>query len=113
MHKIEKSSPTESPLLFELDPKPAEEMLTSWGGIPLVVQASGIARQGEATRGGEGTAAGLRRGHFRRELRTVERCRGRMLGRFCTSASGPPPLGDDWPRGTFSGGGEEISVRVS
>jgi Transposase DDE domain group 1 len=39
MHKIEKSSPTESPLLFELDPKPAEEMLTSWGGIPLVVQA--------------------------------------------------------------------------
>ena len=39
MHKIEKCSPTESPLLFELDPKPAEEMLTSWGGIPLVVQA--------------------------------------------------------------------------
>ena len=39
MHKIEKTSPTESPLLFELDPKPAEEMLTSWGGIPLVVQA--------------------------------------------------------------------------
>lgn len=39
MHKIEKSSPTESPLLFEFDPKPAEERLTSWGGIPLVVQA--------------------------------------------------------------------------
>lgn len=39
MRKIEKPSPTESPLLFELDPKPAEEMLTSWGGIPLVVQA--------------------------------------------------------------------------
>lgn len=39
MHKIEKSSPTESPLLFELDAKPAEEVLTSWGGIPLVVQA--------------------------------------------------------------------------
>src|SRR5215470_13818348 len=39
MRKIEKPSPTESPLLFELDPKPAEERLTSWGGIPLVVQA--------------------------------------------------------------------------
>jgi hypothetical protein len=39
MHKIEKPSPTEPPLLFELDPKPAEEMLASRGGIPLVVQA--------------------------------------------------------------------------
>jgi hypothetical protein len=39
MHKIEKPSPTESPLLFELDPKPAEEMLTALGGLPLVVQA--------------------------------------------------------------------------
>ena len=39
MRKIEKSSPTESPLLFELDPQPAEEMLTALGGIPLVVQA--------------------------------------------------------------------------
>jgi hypothetical protein len=39
MHKIEKPSPTESPLLFELDPKPAEEMLTALGGLPLVAQA--------------------------------------------------------------------------
>jgi hypothetical protein len=39
MHKIEKPSPTESPLFFEFDPKPAEEMLTAWGGLPLVVQA--------------------------------------------------------------------------
>jgi hypothetical protein len=39
MRKMEKPSPTESPLLFELDPKPAEEMLTALGGIPLVVQA--------------------------------------------------------------------------
>src|SRR6266849_5495418 len=39
MRKIEKPSPTESPLLFELDPKPAEEVLTALGGLPLVVQA--------------------------------------------------------------------------
>ena len=39
MRKIEKPSPTESPLLFEFDPQPAEEMLTALGGIPLVVQA--------------------------------------------------------------------------
>ncbi len=39
MRKIEKPSPTEAPLLFEFDPKPAEEMLTALGGLPLVVQA--------------------------------------------------------------------------
>jgi len=40
MRKIEKSSPTESPLLFEFDPKPAEEMLDRAGRpLPLVVQA--------------------------------------------------------------------------
>jgi hypothetical protein len=39
MRKIEKPSPTESSLLFELDPKPAEETLTALGGLPLVVQA--------------------------------------------------------------------------
>ncbi len=39
MRKREKPSPTASPLLFEFDPQPAEEILTSWGGIPLVVQA--------------------------------------------------------------------------
>jgi Transposase DDE domain group 1 len=39
MRKMEKPSPTESPLLFAFDPKPAEEMLTALGGIPLVVQA--------------------------------------------------------------------------
>jgi len=38
MRKIEKPSPTESPLLFEVDPQPAEEMLTALGGLPLVVQ---------------------------------------------------------------------------
>ncbi len=39
MRKTEKRSPTESPLLFELDPQPAEECLTALGGLPLVVQA--------------------------------------------------------------------------
>ena len=34
MRKIEKPSPTESPLLFELDAKPAEEILTALGGLP-------------------------------------------------------------------------------
>ena len=36
---MQKPSPTESPLLFEVDPKPLEETLTALGGIPLVVQA--------------------------------------------------------------------------
>ena len=34
-----KPSPTESPLLFEIDDEPLEETLTAWGGVPLVVQA--------------------------------------------------------------------------
>jgi hypothetical protein len=39
MRKESKRSPTESPLLFEIDPQPIEETLTALGGIPLVVQA--------------------------------------------------------------------------
>ena len=39
MRRMQKPSPTESPLLFEVDPKPLEETLTALGGIPLVVQA--------------------------------------------------------------------------
>ena len=39
MRKEPKPSPTESPLLFEIDPEPLEETLTALGGIPLVVQA--------------------------------------------------------------------------
>jgi hypothetical protein len=39
MLKGERRSPTESPLLFEIDPEPLEEVLTGLGGIPLVVQA--------------------------------------------------------------------------
>jgi hypothetical protein len=38
MRKPTKPSPTESPLLFEVDPQPIEETLTALGGIPLVVQ---------------------------------------------------------------------------
>jgi DDE family transposase len=37
--KPRKPSPTESPLLFEIDPEPLVETLTAWGGVPLVVQA--------------------------------------------------------------------------
>ena len=39
MRKAPKRSPSESPLLFEVDPEPLAEMLTALGGIPLVVQA--------------------------------------------------------------------------
>ena len=39
MRKIQRPSPTESPLLFEVDPEPLQETLTALGGIPLVVQA--------------------------------------------------------------------------
>ena len=39
MRKPTKPSPTESPLLFAIDPQPIEETLTALGGIPLVVQA--------------------------------------------------------------------------
>ena len=38
MGKAEKVSPIESPLLFEMDPEQAPEILTALGGIPLVVQ---------------------------------------------------------------------------
>lgn len=39
MRKPEKPSPTESDFLFEIDPEPAEESLTAWGGVPLLVRA--------------------------------------------------------------------------
>jgi hypothetical protein len=38
MRKERRPSPTESPLLFEVDPEPLPETLTALGGIPLVVQ---------------------------------------------------------------------------
>ena len=38
MEKIRKPSPTESPLLFDIDPEPIPEMLTALGGVPLLVQ---------------------------------------------------------------------------
>ena len=38
MQKARKPSPTESPLLIEIDPKPVAETLTAMGGVPLVVQ---------------------------------------------------------------------------
>src|SRR6516164_2480415 len=50
------------------------------GGASL--SFSGIAWECAATRGGERTAAGLRRGYLRGELRAAECCRGRVLGRF-------------------------------
>lgn len=39
MRKPEKPSPTEADFLFEIDPEPAEESLTAWGGVPLLVRA--------------------------------------------------------------------------
>jgi hypothetical protein len=39
MRKLDKPSPTESPLLFAIDPVPAPERLTALGGIALLVQA--------------------------------------------------------------------------
>jgi hypothetical protein len=39
MRKNPRPSPTESALLFDIDPEPLEETLTARGGIPLVVQA--------------------------------------------------------------------------
>ena len=39
MRKPEKISPTESSLLFEMDPEPAPELLTALGSKPRVVQA--------------------------------------------------------------------------
>jgi hypothetical protein len=39
MRKSEKPLPAEAPLSFDLEPKPAEEMLTALRALPLVVQA--------------------------------------------------------------------------
>jgi hypothetical protein len=39
MRKPEKPSPTEADFLFEIDPEPASETLTCWGGVPLLVRA--------------------------------------------------------------------------
>jgi hypothetical protein len=37
--KAKRPSPTESALLFEIDPQPLTETLTAWGGVSLAVQA--------------------------------------------------------------------------
>ena len=63
MRKQTKPSPTESPLLFEIDPQPIEETLTALGGIPLVVQAFrslGAAPEREGPRAREGAGTRLR-----------------------------------------------------
>jgi hypothetical protein len=39
MRRVEKPSPTESEFPFEIDPEPAKESLTAWGGVPLLVRA--------------------------------------------------------------------------
>src|SRR6266704_3302196 len=39
MIKTRRRSPTMNPLPFQLDPEPATETLTSYGGVPLVLQA--------------------------------------------------------------------------
>ena len=39
MKKVRRPSPTESPLLFAIDPEPIPETLTALGGVPLLVQA--------------------------------------------------------------------------
>src|SRR6266699_6394257 len=39
MLKTRRRSPTMNPLPFQLDPEPATETLTSYGGVPLVIQA--------------------------------------------------------------------------
>lgn len=39
MNKARRRSPTMNPLPFQLDPEPATETLTSYGGVPLVVRA--------------------------------------------------------------------------
>src|SRR5260370_7829066 len=37
--KAKRASPTESPLLFEIEPEPVTQTLTAWGGVSLAVQA--------------------------------------------------------------------------
>ena len=38
MRKLPKSSPAESEFLFEIDPEPAPERLTSYGGAAVLIQ---------------------------------------------------------------------------
>src|SRR5213596_2134525 len=38
MRKHNKPSPTELPMMFEIDPEPARELLTGLGGLPLVAR---------------------------------------------------------------------------
>ena len=62
MRKEPKPSPTESPLLFDIDPEPLEETLTALGGIPLVAQAFrslGAAAECEGPRARQGAGARL------------------------------------------------------
>src|SRR4029077_5451281 len=98
MRRMSKASPTESPLLFEVDPKPLEESLTALGGIPLVVQAfrslglpGGVQKNGAGgeraeIRGCLRSREAVRRNHVRREFCDFERGGRRVRGRFRTPA---------------------------
>lgn len=50
MKKVSRVSVTEQPLPFQLDPEPAIEILTAFGGLPMVVQAFRSMRLPEAIR---------------------------------------------------------------
>src|SRR6266404_7513446 len=50
MKKPPRKSPTEEPLLFTIDPEPAKESLTSYGGMPLVVKAFRALGVGESVK---------------------------------------------------------------
>ena len=75
MHKEPKRSPTESPLLFEVDPEPLPETLTALGGVPLVVQAfrSLGLPEGAGAGADQGAAARLRRSDVGGKFRDPER----------------------------------------
>jgi hypothetical protein len=88
IRKESKPSPTESPLLFDIDPQPIEETLTALGGIPLVVQAfrslglpQSVREQVRVKERDRGYDAAIPRMRDR-DLGDSQRYRGRVCGRF-------------------------------
>ena len=99
MRRMQKPSPTESPLLFELDPEPLQETLTALGGIPLVVQAfrslgvPGSIQQHVVVKERE---RGYDEATFVESFVILNAAGGRVRGRFCAPAQRSRVGGTHW-----------------
>ena len=99
MLKPPKRSPVESPLWFEVDPEPAEDLITSLAGVSQVVETLRSLGLGHSANGHmaiKERQRGYDEGTYLESLVILNAAGRRLLGRFRPSARGPSVEGADW-----------------